>query len=142
LTTRDLVVAVNNYYRKELKLPTEEVEVHKKLVHDYCLVKSEKEEKVFLEELSRYLDGDNPEGFLIYAQEKYEIPNEFQVDKLKLRKFLKYSGKDNSISISFSSEVFGTRVKYDANSDVMTIKGIPNALRELLMTELKEKKEA
>ena len=71
---------------------TDAVEDYKKKVHDYCSEKHQNEEPIFLDEMSRYLDEENPTRFMEYAQERYEIPNEFQVDKSKLRRFLKYSG--------------------------------------------------
>lgn len=137
-TTQKLVTAVSNYCRQELGLDTDAVEDYKKKVHDYCSEKHQNEEPIFLDEMSRYLDEENPTRFMEYAQEKYEIPNEFQVDKSKLRRFLKYSGKDNSVSISFTSDVFGSRVKYDQTNDVLSISKIPPTLKKQLIAEMKK----
>lgn len=139
-TTQKLITAVTNYYRQELGLDSNDVEEYKKTVHDYCSTKHENEEPIFLDELSRFLDEENPTKFMEYAQESYEIPNEFQVDKSKLRKFLRYSGKDKGVSISFTSEVFGSRVKYDPEEDILTINQIPATLKKQLVAELRNKK--
>ena len=139
-TTQTLVTAVTNYCRQELELEldNEATESYKITVHDYCKSKHANEEPIFLDELSRFLDEDNPSAFMEYAQEEYEIPNEFQVDTNKLRKFLRYSGRDNGVSISFTSEVFGTRVKYDSETDVLTIKQPPNSLKKQLVAEMQQ----
>jgi len=136
--TQNLVTAVTNYYRQELSLENDVVEEYKKRIHDYCGLKHENEEPIFLDELSRYLDEENPTRFMEYAQENYEIPNEFQVDKNKLRKFLRYSGQDRGVSVSFTSEVFGSRVKYDPAADVLTIYQIPNTLKKQLAAEMRQ----
>lgn len=137
-TTQDLVTAVTNYYRQELGFTNEEIEVHKQIVHDYCKAKNDNEVPIYLEELSRYLDEENPEKFMEYAQEGYEIPNEFQVDRVKLRKFLRYSGKDQGISISFTAAMFGSRVTYDPVTDVLSIKQVPQALKKQLVAEMNQ----
>jgi nucleoid-associated protein len=137
-TTKTLVTAVTNYCRQQLELNNEDTESYKITVHDYCKSKHANEEPIFLDELSRFLDEENPSAFMEYAQEEYEIPNEFQVDKNKLRKFLRYSGRDNGVSISFNSEVFGTRVKYDPEADVLTINQPPNSLKKQLVAEMKQ----
>ena len=136
-TTQNLVTAVSNYCRQELKLDIEEIESYKKTVHDYCKEKNENEVPIYLEELSRYMDEANPNKFMEYAQENYEIPNEFQVDKNRLRKFLRYSGQDKGVSISFTSEEFGSRVKYDPDMDILTINKVPKSLKSQLMAEMR-----
>lgn len=135
-TTQTLVTAVTNYCRQELELDNEGTESYKITVHDYCKSKHANEELIFLDELSRFLDEDNPNSFMEYAQEKYEVPNEFQVDTNKLRRFLRYSGRDNGVSISFTSEAFGTRVQYDPETDMLTIKQPPNSLKKQLVAEM------
>lgn len=134
--TQHLINAVSNFYRHELQLDNVQVEEYKKRVHDYCHLKHDNEESIFLDELSRFLDEHKPTKFMKYAQKNYEIPNEFQVDRNRLRKFLRYSGKDQGVSISFTSDAFGKRVKYNPDKDVLTIKQIPKALREQLVAEL------
>lgn len=136
--TQNLITAVTNYYRQDLGLDNDAVEEYKKIIHDYCKTKHENEAPIYLDELSRYLDEENPTRFMEYAQENYEIPNEFQVDKSRLRKFLRYSGQDKGVSISFTSEVFGSRVKYDPATDVLTINQIPKALKKQLAAEMRQ----
>ncbi|NOR69014.1 MAG: hypothetical protein GQ532_04860 [Methylomarinum sp.] len=137
-TTQTLVTAVINYCRQELELDNEATESYKITVHDYCKSKHANEEPIFLDELSRFLDEETPSAFMEYAQEKYEIPNEFQVDIGKLRKFLRYAGYDKDVRISFTSEIFGTRVKYDSETDVLTIKQPPNSLKKQLVAEMQQ----
>ena len=130
--TKELVSAVSNYYGHHLALDDDLVEEKKKLVHDYCLSKSQSDQPVFLDELSRFLDEESPSNFLNYAQEHHEIPNEFSADRTALRKFIKYSGNDKEVSVSFSSEILGGRVRYDNNNDTLTISPTPNKLRAQL----------
>jgi len=137
-TTQNLVTAVTNYCRQELELGNEDIEAYKKTVHDYCKMKNENEDPIFLDELSRYLDEENPTRFMEYAQENYVIPNEFQVDKNRLRRFLRYSGQDKGVSVSFTSEVFGSRVKYDPETDILTINQVPKTLKKQLMAEMRQ----
>lgn len=139
--TQNLVIAATNYYRQELGLDNSSVEEHKKNIHDYCQKKHENEVPIYLDELSRYLDEDNPARFMEYAQNSYEIPNEFQVDKSRLRKFLRYSGQDKGVSISFTSEMFGSRVRYDPVADVLTINEVPKTLKNQLAAEMRHQQD-
>lgn len=134
VATRELVVAITNYFSHHLKCDDAEVEQKKKLVHDYCLSKNDAEEPIYLDELSRFLDEENPNDFLQYAQEKHEIPNEFSADKTALRKFIKYSGHDKEVSISFKAGILGKRVQYKQEGDILTISPVPNKLRNQLVS--------
>lgn len=133
IATRDLVTAVSNYYSHHLNFEDDEVENKKKLVHDYCISKLDSDEPIFLDELSRYLDEENPESFLRYAQENHEIPNEFSPDKTALRKFIKYSGNDKDVSVSFRADILGQRVTYNQESDTLSISPTPKKLRNQLV---------
>lgn len=133
IATRELVTAITNYFSHHLKYDEEEVENKKKLVHDYCVAKNESEEPIYLDELSRFLDESNPESFLDYAQEKHQIPNEFSPDKNVLRKFVKYSGHDKDVSVSFKAGLLGKRVTYDPKSDTLEISPTPNKLRNQIV---------
>lgn len=131
--TKKLVIAVTNYYRQHLGKTDDEVENYKKIVHDYCKNKDENNEAIYLDELSRTLDEENPENFMVYAQENHEIPNEFSIDRNTLRKFIKYSGQDRDLSISFAASVLGTRVMFDQAADTLTIRQVPSALKAQLL---------
>jgi len=141
--TKKLVLAVTNFYRQYLSKTDDEVENYKKIVHDYCRNKDDNGEPIFLDELSRILDEETPEKFLLYAQENHEIPNEFFIDRNTLRKFVKYSGQDKHISISFTADVLGSRVIYNQEADTLTIRNVPAALKlQLLQTKKQQPQKA
>lgn len=131
------LVAIVRSFARENELGAVQEEVLKSRVYVYCTDRLEQNAPVFLPELSRYLDEANPEAFLEHVNESGEqINTEILLDRRGLRKFVKYSGRNNEMSISFDANLLGERVQYDAEDDTLIIKGIPEGLVQQLTTGL------
>ncbi len=131
-STGHLITAINGYCKEQLELTGSQLEDYKKNVHEYCKTKHQSGQTVYLDELSAYLDGDEPHKFMKYAHENHKLSNEISIDINKLRKLVKYSGQDSEVSIKFGSETLGKRVKYDKEKDILTIYRVPQDLRKQL----------
>lgn len=136
LKTKELVNAVINYL-DERGLPPEELEAEKSRVHAYCANVASEDRPVYLEDLSRFLDEENPTDFLEYANsEDVQLEDEIHIEKSVLKPLVRYYGKDKDVSISFSGHALkAQRVTYNPERDELTIHRVPVALRAQLSPE-------
>jgi nucleoid-associated protein len=129
--TKELVRAVVDYGREIAGLDEEGLEDVKRRAYDYCQHKAGSGAPVYLKEFSAFLDEEQPERFLEYANER-EVSDEIEIDRTALRVLRRYRGQDRDIAISFESAVLHTRVIPDLEEDTILIKGIPKTLKEQL----------
>lgn len=133
--TAGLVAVAKSFARKK-NLNIEQEEALRSQVHAYCEARSAMRSPVFIDELSRHIDEAEPEAFLEHVNASEErINNEIYVDQNGLKRFVRYSGQNSEISISFDSSLYGDRVSYDQKNDTLIIKGIPRSLRQQLTNE-------
>lgn len=79
------------------------------------------------------IDEDERGVFLKTAQsEPHSLNNEISPDKRELSRLKRYYGKNNDVSVSFSSNLLNVSVFYDQDKDVLTIKDVPEALKQQL----------
>lgn len=112
-------------------------------VVDYCMEQKKAGKPVVIRELSDSLSQEiksyEPEHFSRHIEEKQaESKSEFIPDAGQLRNYIRISGRNDSLSMSFASECLGNDIVYDPNSDSLTIKNIPPALKARLLKHLKE----
>ena len=67
-----------------------------------------------------------------------EGEQELMVDRRSLRRYVKFAGREKDLAISFNSYQLNKRVQYDADTDTLSINGLPKALRNQLLGHLKE----
>lgn len=128
--TQSLINALIDYSR-ELNYDEDAVDGLKARVHSYCTNKVRSGDRVYLEDLSRFIDEENPEGFLTFANER-SVSDVIEIHNPALRRLIRYSGKDKDVSVGFNAAAFGTRVTYDSERDELTIKRLPGTLRAQL----------
>lgn len=139
-------------YTKDLP---EDVAHHtKKQVVNYCLEKNKEGKPVVMADLSSELK-DNPvarkdnddsteqhkplpdfEGFVSTKQPMAK--SELIPDTAQLRQFVRLSGRNNQLSMSFASSCLGDTIVYDPETDSLTIKDIPPRLKARLAKHLQE----
>ena len=130
--TRQLVNAVEDFCSMQ-GYDAEKTDRTKLRVHSYCLERHADGNPVYIEDLSRYLDEENPTEFLEYANsDAVALDDEIHIDRPALRPFIRYQGKDKDVSVSFTSNVYGRRVTYDPADNVLTIREVPVSLRAQL----------
>jgi len=142
-------------YTKDLP---EDIAHHtKKQVVDFCLEQDKIGQPVIIEELSTQLKENpipkhsskktaNPSEAEEIPKENPSLPEfasfvsrsqptakpELIPDKSQLRQFVRLSGRNNQLSMSFSSSCLGDSIVYDTGTDSLIIKDIPPALKSRL----------
>lgn len=137
-------------YTKDL--PEDVAHQTNKHVVDYCLEQNKVGRPVNIAELSKQLKthpatkhkevGDSEEDtpapslpeFSGFISSSNQITKpEFIPDTTQLRQFIRLSGRNNQLSMSFASSCLGDSIVYDATTDSLTIKDIPARLKARLI---------
>lgn len=133
--TQSFLAGVDAFAKQVSK---EDVNDYRAKVVDYCLNQEQKDEPVSIAGLSKELGGIDCEKFVReMAPYNPKGEEEIKVDRRELRRYVKFMGREKDLSISFSTYHLHSRVLYDEQSDTLTIKGIPQALRKQLLAHLK-----
>lgn len=117
------------------QLPEDKVGDYRSQVVDYCMEQEQKDEPLNIHSLSKELDGIDCEKFV-----REMLPHnpagsdEVMLDRKSLRRYVKFSGRERDLSISFSTCHLKDRVKYDETTDTLSIHGLPRTLRDQLLT--------
>jgi len=124
------------------QLPEDKVNDYRTQVVDYCMAQEQKDEPVNIHGLSKELDGIDCEKFVrevLPHNPASESGQEAEVvlDRKSLRRYIKFSGRERDLAISFSTYHLNGRVSYDEATDTLSIHGLPNALRSQLLAHLK-----
>lgn len=146
--TDALLETVTEYTRK---LPDDVASFTKSQVVNYCLEQDKSGEKVALKDLSNELAEQldaHQSSFASSSEQSYTPPPRFEnfalennkdlsheliADKNKLKNFMRISGRNEQMSMSFSSSCLGDSIVYDPSSDSLTVKNIPSSLKSRLM---------
>lgn len=105
---------------------------------DYCLEQERQGDPIEVRELSRQLNEKDPDAFMYYLADQLEQPpSEIYPDRNSLKRYTRLYGRDQDISISFSTAMVGSKVVYDERSDTLTIRSIPKSLKSQLKRFLK-----
>lgn len=133
--TEQLLAVVDDYTRK---LPDELAEQTREKVVEYCLEQSKAGESVTLEALSKSVTPDASDEFQAFAvSHESKPPVDLVPHAGQLRQYVRISGRNEQMSMSFSSGCLGEAVVYDAESDSLTIKNIPSSLKSRLLKHMK-----
>jgi nucleoid-associated protein len=118
----------------EQALPVAKKQEVREVTFEYCKEQLKQGDDIDLSVLSEQLqDAPKLEGsFYDFVSEDFQLENTFPADRSVVRKLTKYVGQGGGISISFDQKHLGECVSYDAESDTLTIQGIPPNLREQL----------
>ena len=128
-----LMKAVDEFC-EEQALPVEKKQEVREVAFQYCNEQLKQGDDIDLSSLSEQMqEAPKLEGsFYDFVSEDYQLETTFPADRSVVRKLTKYVGQGGGISISFDQKHLGERIQYDADSDTLTIQGIPPNLREQL----------
>ncbi len=112
-------------------------------VVNYCLEQNKAGKAVAIADLSQNLAEEvksyEPERFMRYVEtSKPDIKPEFIPHAGQIRNYVRISGRNESLSMSFASDCLGREIEYDADKDVLTIRNLPLSLKARLIKHLKE----
>lgn len=128
--TSEFLQIVDNYVDT---LPEEKTADIKGKIVDYCVEQDKVGEPIIFDELSSQLDQAAPERFAHFVSSQQQEPRtEIYADRRSLKRYTRYFGRDNTMSISFSSDLYGDEIVYDEATDTLTIKRIPKSLKQQL----------
>jgi nucleoid-associated protein len=114
------------------ELPQEKVDDYRNRVVEYCMEKEEQDAPVALRELAGNIDDIDSDAFVRTVTQHTEEQPEVMLDRRSLRRYVKFAGREKDLAISFNSYQLNKRVHYDAESDTLSINGLPSALRKQL----------
>ncbi|MFT7560794.1 MAG: nucleoid-associated protein [Flavobacteriales bacterium] len=145
--TEEFLAVVNDYTRS---LPNEVAEQTRSQVVEYCLQQDSVGKPVVIEELSNQLQDTKPvesekpytppPKFSSYvAEKKPQAKPELIPDKKQIRNFVRISGRNELVSMSFASSCLGDSIVYDPETDSLTIKNLPSALKTRLKKHASDK---
>ncbi len=119
------------------KVPEAEVSQYRNQVVDFCVEQNGRDAPVDLGELSRSVDSVDSEQFAEFMTD-YAPQGEgaLRMDPRGLKKYVKFTGREKDLAISFSSDQLNSRVHYNQDKDTLSIEGIPKALRDQLLAHL------
>jgi nucleoid-associated protein len=139
-------------YTKDL--PDEAVHHTKKQVVNYCLEQNKVGKPVVMAELSSTLKDNPPprksessdsaesrpmpEFVSFVAKKQLNPKSELMLDTSQLRQFVRLSGRNNQLSMSFASSCLGDTVVYDPATDSLIINDIPPKLKARLAKLLQD----
>ncbi len=134
--TEQFLQAVSNYTDN---LPEEHIHPTKRKIVDFCLEQDRQGKSVAIDDLSRQLQEEShlPEFKRFVDDTHIFSKKELIPDKSQLRQFVRISGRDEKLSLSFSSSCLGDSIEYDSASDTLTIRNIPSSLKSRLKKHLK-----
>ncbi|OMH38018.1 nucleoid-associated protein [Motiliproteus sp. MSK22-1] len=127
------LLKVFNDYCSDADLPSGQASAVKQKAYEYCNEQVESGNRVHLQELSCVMDTSDPDKFYNYASEQeVDLKSEIPADRGGLKKFVRYSGSMKGMSLSFSEMLLGEQILYDADTDTLTIRGVPPTLKKQL----------
>ncbi len=118
-------------------VPAEQVDRYRNQVVDYCAQQEQQDAPVDLGELARSMEGVDGQHFNQFmADYTPEQDGSLMMDRRRLRRYVKFAGREKDLAISFSSSQLNSRVHYNPDTDTLSIDGIPQALRDQLLRHL------
>jgi nucleoid-associated protein len=118
-------------------LPAEKERDYRERVVNYCRDQERTGEPVELKALSRHVDEEAPDALLSFLTERISEPTPLYTDRTQMKRYTRLYGRDQDLSISFSTMMLGRHITYDENTDTLTIKAIPKSLKSQLARHLK-----
>lgn len=137
--TEQTLAFLNGIENFSQAIPEDQQSDYRTKVVDYCVECEEMDAPVDLSILAREVEGIDRDEFLrVMSDYTPEDEKQLMMDRRSLRQYVKFAGRERDLAISFSAHQLNNRVRYDAQSDTLSIKGLPNALRKQLLGHLKE----
>ena len=93
--------------------------------------------RVNIEALSEQVSQDDKQAFVDFVQQDHpKLQKEIIPDRGQLRQYVRISGRNDLLSMSFDSKCLGETIIYDETSDSLTITTIPAGLKSRLFKHI------
>ncbi len=134
-------------------MPEDEANHTRTSIVDFCVEQDKHGEAVEFKILSSQLNDQAPEKFEQFVIQKREenrlntaisqadqtapttvavAKTEFIPDRKSLKNYIRYSGKNKDVTLSFAAAALGSDVSFDAMNNALTIKNLPGRLLKQL----------
>ncbi|GAA6133245.1 nucleoid-associated protein YejK [Oceaniserpentilla sp. 4NH20-0058] len=145
--TEEFLKIVEQYAQQ---LPDEEANETRSKIVDYCMEQDKYGSTVEFKALSSELDESSPDKFENFIKEKrieirsqnpeqqdtiVEDKKEFIPDRKSLRNYVRFSGKNKDVTLSFSAMALGNDIQFDATKETLIISNLPARLLKQLKQE-------
>ena len=125
------------------QIPEEKQQEFKEKVINYCEEQEAKDEAVHIPTLSKSLEGIDVDKFIREVlphnpKQTDEEEQEILVDKRSLRRYVKFSGRDKDLSLTFSTNQLNSSIFYDERAETLLIQNIPKSLKKQLQAHIKK----
>lgn len=118
--------------------PEEVAQETKANIVSYCLEQHKQGRPVVIEELSSQVNAESKKEFEAYVHKRQESPKkEIIPDAGQLKQFVRISGRNESLSMSFSAKCLGESIIYNETDDTLVIQNLPKSLKNRLVKHLK-----
>ncbi|HAS6669617.1 nucleoid-associated protein YejK [Vibrio parahaemolyticus] len=135
-----LAQALEDYFT-ESNTGDENRSMLERTAYAYCDGQIKLKEDISIKELSESISDGFEQNFADYVKEQgYDLDEEFRGDRGSLRRLVKIAGNGGGVSMSFDVQLLNERVFYDVETDTLTIKGTPPAMRDLMVRKAKQVK--
>ena len=122
-------------------------------VVDYCLEQDKYGAAVNFNSLSQEINEDEPAKFATFIQQKQseyassadqdsnnesrETKSELIPDRKSLKNYVRYSGKNKDVTLSFSAMALGKDIEFNQQKDELILRNLPTRLLKQLKEEMK-----
>ncbi len=121
------------------RMPEEEANETKTKVVDYCLEQDKAGEPVEYNKLSEVISEREPKAFVDFIEQVQEQPKkELIPHRARLKQFIRLSGRDENLSMSFDAQCLGESIHYDHQNETLTLTQLPKALKSRILEHLRE----
>lgn len=128
--TATLVSTVNNFCRAK-ELEAEPAATLKQKVFEYCQERITAGKPVYISELSRVINEEEPEAFAAYAaSDDVQLSNVLHPDRTSLRKLQRISLRGSGMSLTFDASLLNRSVFYQDGR--LTFTELPENIRQQL----------
>lgn len=124
--TKEFLSLVEDYSDK---LDDEQAKSFKKEVVDYCVDQDKVGIPIMLDELSEQFAEKNDDFVDFVTSHQQQPTKEIHTDRSTLKRYMRYFGRDTSLSISFNAERFGKDIQYSPAEGSLTIHKLPKTLK-------------
>ncbi len=129
----DIVSAYTN------DLPEDVAKETKTAVVDYCLEQDKSGSPIAVAGICKQISVESkPEFSEFMTTYQPSAKKELIPDKAQLRNYVRISGRNEQMSMSFASAALGDSIVYDSDTDSITIKNIPSSLKSKLVKHLQK----
>lgn len=148
--TQEFLKIVEKYAKQ---LPEEQANETRSKVVDFCMEQDKYGAAVEFHAISQELDESEPEKFVSFLKQERELSRtssdgeesgivvektEFIPDRKSLKNYVRYSGKNKDVTLSFSAIALGQDIQFNQESETLLLKNLPTRLLKQLKEELEQ----